>query len=152
VQRQMSTSRRRRLDLKLLAGATFLETVAILIHIHLPKVQHMRCPPWVQSHRHRLRRGCRWGNKMKGFKMSLVERRSPFQAGVAVVALAAVFCLPAEIAAAQTSGMPWWMPPVRKQALAIPAAQGVTSVGTKPPFVIPQSQQDANPAGALGTF
>src|SRR5580658_5146377 len=89
---------------------------------------------------------------MKGFKTFLMERRTPLQAGVAVVALAAAFCLPAEIAVAQTSGMPWWMKPVWKQSLAIPAVKGVTSAGTKPPIVIPQSEQDVNPAGALGTF
>jgi cytochrome c peroxidase len=92
------------------------------------------------------------GNEMKGFKSILMERRTPLHAGVAVVALAAAFCLPAEIAVAQTSSKPWWMYPVWKQALAIPALKGVTSAGTKPPIVIPQSEQDVNPAGTLGTF
>jgi hypothetical protein len=72
------------------------------------------------------------GNKMKGFKTILMERRTPLQAGLTVVALAAALCLPAEIAVAQTSGKPWWMYPVWKQALAIPAVRRDDSVGLSP--------------------
>jgi hypothetical protein len=71
------------------------------------------------------------GNRMKGFE-AILERRTALQAGGAVIALAAARCLPAEIAVAQTSGKPWWMYPVWKQALAIPAVRRDDSVGLSP--------------------
>jgi len=70
-------------------------------------------------------------------------------AGVAVLALAGAYCFPADLAVAQTSNLPAFMGPTYGQALAIPSFSGV---GTAPPAVIQQTEQDTDPTGFLGTF
>jgi len=88
-------------------------------------------------------------------------------AGTAAGMVAGTLYFPIDVAEAQTANPntvnslittlpvkpPSWFPPVLYQALSIPTATSVaTSPGTLPPKVIPQSSQDQNSTGWLGSY